>query len=145
MNRAINEIEMPFWQNPQSHIFVQYYHDEVLVYFDIWDKPAESINDQLGVIVFYDCFQVLTKKGLKKYFPNEISFRSSIFEIINSNELSEYLMDFQKYNHYNISKKLRHFVVNSHDFQLSIFASNYDFSLQNKSLENIQIFKKIFE
>lgn len=145
MNKVINEIEMPFWQNPQGHIFIQHYQDEVLVYFDIWNNSAESIHNQLGVIIFYDCSQILTKKGIKKYFPDEVLFRSSIFEILNSNELSEYLMDFETYNHYSITKKLRHFIVNSHDFQLSIFASNYDFILQNKSLENMQIFKKIFE
>lgn len=142
---TVKEIELPFWQNPQCYVFVQFHRDETIIYFDIWNKPAESITSQLGAIIFHDCFQVSTRKGVKKYFPDEILFHSSIFEISNSIELSEYLLNFKKYNYCDVTKNLRHFIVNSHDSQISIFASNYEFILKNKSSENMHIFRNFFD
>lgn len=145
MHEICQEIELPFWQNPQCHIFTEYHRDELWLYFDIWEKAGERIEDKLGVLIFKNCYSLSFEKNIKCYFSDELAFHSFILEIKNSIPLSNYLQKIKRNGYgYELPKDdLKHFVVNSHNFQLSILATHYECMVQEKTNANLHIFKKL--
>ncbi len=143
MTEIVKEIEMPFWQNPQCYVFTEHQRDDVWVYFDCRDDNREKLKNVLGKITFISCFEVHIKRGVKKYLPEEPLLRSSLDEVINSKKINKYIKDYQNFTNtiFPNNKAIRHFVVNSHDHQVSILALDYKFSLEEKNSSNAHIFR----
>ncbi|MFI8147023.1 hypothetical protein, partial [Acinetobacter sp. ABJ_C5_2] len=122
----IVEIEMPFWQDPQCHVFTQYYHDDLTTYFTCWNDNAELIKNKLGMVFFSDVLSVKIKKKIRNYLIDESEYRSSIYEILDTKRIKKYLKKRRKWDRSKVSfKDYRCFVVNSHDYQILIIANNY--------------------
>lgn len=145
MREICQEIELPFWQNPQCHVFTEHHRDELWLYFDIWESAGKRVENKLGKIIFYHCCHLSIEKNIKDYTSDELAFHSFILEIKNSIPLSNYLhkIKISGYGYGLPQDELKHFVVHSHDYQLSILATHYDCMVQEKTNATLHIFEKL--
>ncbi|MFW2151048.1 hypothetical protein [Acinetobacter gyllenbergii] len=142
----IVEIEIPFWQDPQCHVFTQYYRDDLITYFTCWDDNAELIKNKLGEIFFNDVLSVKIESEIRSYLIDEPEYRSSIYEVLDSKVIRKYLKKRKKWEYSKVNiKDYRCFVVNSHDYQIVIIAKKYTFKLISVDPHTEVIYKKILE
>lgn len=142
----IVEIEIPFWQDPQCHVFTQHYRDDLITYFTCWDDNAELIKNKLGEIFFNDVLSVKIESKIRSYLIDEPEYRSSIYEVLDSKVIRKYLKKREKWEYSKVNiKDYRCFVVNSHDYQIVIIAKKYIFKLISVDPHTEVIYKKILE
>lgn len=142
----IVEIEIPFWQDPQCHVFTQHYRDDLSTYFTCWDDNAELIKNKLGEILFNDVLSVKIESKIRSYLVDEPEYRSSIYEVLDSKVIRKYLKKREKWEYSKVNiKDYRCFVVNSHDYQIVIIAKKYTFKLISVDPYTDVIYKKILE
>lgn len=142
MNEKPLEVKLPFWQNPQCHIFTEYCDDHLNVYFSCWKKQAKIAPNFLGCITFINPSFCKVSK-VYQYFPDqEFKYKSSICMVENSLALSTYLKEVG----HGISSLLqsqRHYIVSSHAQQITIFAEQHIFSKKKKKDISKYIYKKV--
>ncbi|MEN7433009.1 hypothetical protein VA599_19880 [Chromobacterium sp. TRC.1.1.SA] len=123
----IIEIELPFWQDPQCHIITTHQQDVVSVVFNCWNEDAEIENDYLGCIIFSGVIATNISSKIAPTTPDDLQFKSSIYEIKNSKWIEDYIKNSTKWTHENYDKKhYHHYLVNSHDHQLALICKQYE-------------------
>lgn len=134
------EIPIPFWQNPQCYVHVEYQRDELWVYTTCFNENKDPIiADYLGVMHFSHVRGFESHREVKPYLTNEIQYRSSILQV----DDSDYLQNYQEKQTDFDNSELKHFVVDSHDHQLSILAISFEFSTLKIDKSNEELYEKL--
>lgn len=137
----ITEIPTPFWQNPQCYIQIEYQYNELWVYTTCFNENKDPIiADYLGVMHFWHVRGFESHRQVKPYVTNEIQYRSSILQVDDSDYLQNYLAKQTDFD----NSELKHFVVDSHDHQLSILAINFEFSTVKVNESNHSLYEKLY-
>ncbi|MBK0417160.1 MULTISPECIES: hypothetical protein [Chromobacterium] len=122
----IIEIELPFWQNPQFHIITAHQRDIVYAIFRCWDDDTKPELHHSGCVKFTDVIATQVHSKTKPYLPDDFEYRSSICEAIDSDWVSEHIKSIKEWSHEDLAKEdYHHYIVNSHDHQLSIICKNF--------------------
>lgn len=79
------------------------------------------------------------QKEMLTYYPDEWKFKSSILEVMDSVALNNYIQAEKLDTTLNV-KNLRHFVVHSHEHEISVFADDYYCELVDVDEKNIDIY-----
>lgn len=124
--QKVIELDLPFWQNPQCYVFTEHQRDDVNVYCQIWDKSGDALQSKLGKIRFFHVLACMIERKIIYDLPKKPKSKSCIMEVLHSNYLANYCH--QRWLCDITPQELicyRHFLVHSHDHQVSILAKNY--------------------
>jgi len=105
------EIDMPFWQDPQCHVLLTHCRDRVAIYFFCWTAPAEEDELQIGVIEIDGVAAIQHERGQAVADLPEAEFKSSIMRA----------------RHLDGETPLYRYVVHSHDAPISIIGRQHRF------------------
>lgn len=147
MKNQVVEIELPFWKNPQCHVFTESFRDTLKLYFSCWDKNADLETSYMGCINFklpIFC-QILSKT--KTFFVDEPLYSSSIYMVKNSSKLKKYLDKANKWScneHYDLAS-FKHYVLDSHEGQILIYAKDLLIIKEYIHKKNEHIYKRLVD
>ncbi len=110
-------------QDPQCHVISEHIRDKLLVTFKCWSEN-QTEADYIFQIEFFSVYALELQRGMGRYIPSKPTDESCILEIQKSPWPP--IIDEAFHESLFAKKKMKHYVVDSHDHQLSVACAGFN-------------------